>query len=81
MGFEHEVVVDKQTLFDLLPAAAPHCVGGLHVAGDGYADPARTTAAFRRKGESLGVRFFEGVTAKEFRRENGTWRIIDRGQI
>ena len=75
LGYEHEVMVDRDTLYDLLPAAAPHCVGGMHVAGDGYADPARTTAAFRRKGESLGVRFFEGVTATGFRRENGTWRV------
>lgn len=75
LGYEHEVMVDRDTLYDLLPAAAPHCVGGMHVAGDGYADPARTTAAFRRKGESLGVRFFEGVTATGFRRESGTWRV------
>ncbi len=75
LGYEHEAIVDKETLFDLLPAAAPHCVGGMHVAGDGYADPARTTASFRRKGESLGVRFFEGVTATGFRRENGIWLV------
>ena len=75
LGYEHEVMIDRETLYDLLPALAPHCVGGMHVAGDGYADPARTTAAFRRKGETLGVRFFEGVRATGFRRENGTWRI------
>ncbi len=75
LGFDHEVIVDRETLFDLLPAAAPHCIGGMHVAGDGYADPARTTAAFRRKGESLGVRFFEGAAATDVRREAGTWRV------
>jgi sarcosine oxidase subunit beta len=75
LGYEHEVMVDRNALYDLLPALAPDCVGGMHVAGDGYADPARTTAAFRRKGESLGVRFFEGVRATGFHRENGTWRV------
>ncbi len=79
LGFDHEVIVDKETLHDLLPAVAPHCVGGLHVAGDGYADPARTTAAFRRKAESLGVQFFEGVTASDFRHEKGNWRVSGKG--
>lgn len=81
MGYDHEVVIDKETLYDLLPAAVPGCVGGLHVAGDGYADPARTTAAFRRKGESLGVRFFEGVTASDIKREDGIWRVTTDRQI
>lgn len=80
MGYDHEVVIDSDTLYDLLPAAVPGCVGGLHVAGDGYADPARTTAAFRRKGESLGVRFFEGVTASDIKREGGVWRVTAERQ-
>ncbi|NKB55195.1 MAG: FAD-dependent oxidoreductase [Alphaproteobacteria bacterium] len=75
LGFDHEEIVDQATLRDLLPAVAPHCVGGMYVAGDGYADPARTTAAFRRKGESLGVRFFEGVTATGVERTDGVWRV------
>ncbi len=75
MGYDHEIMVDRDTLFELLPAVAPHCIGGMHVAGDGYADPARTTAAFRRKGEALGVRFFEGFTATGFERTGGIWRV------
>ncbi len=75
LGFDHETIVDKETLHEMLPAAAPHCIGGMHVAGDGYADPARTTAAFRRKGEAMGVRFFEGFTATGVERENGVWRV------
>jgi len=75
LGFEHEAIVDRETLRDLLPASAPHCVGGMYVAGDGYADPARTTAAFRRKAESLGVRFFEGVAATGVERKNGCWHV------
>lgn len=75
LGFDHETIVDRETLRELLPAAAAHCVGGMYVAGDGYADPARTTAAFRRKAESLGVGFFEGVKATAIVREAGTWRV------
>lgn len=75
LGYGHEVIIDRETLRELLPAAAEHCVGGMHVEGDGYADPARTTAAFRRKAELLGVRFFEGVKASGVVRENGTWQV------
>lgn len=74
LGFDHEVIIDQEMLRELLPAAA-NCIGGMLVAGDGYADPARTTAAFRRKAESLGVRFFEGITATGIKREKGSWRV------
>lgn len=78
-GYEHEVFIDRETLFELLPTVTPHCIGGIHVAGDGYADPARTTAAFRRKGESLGVRFFEGFSTTGFEQTGGIWRVSTTG--
>lgn len=73
LGFEHEVIVDRATLRELLPAVAPHCIGGMHVAGDGYADPARTTIAFHRKAMALGARFREGVTVTAVARRAGVW--------
>ena len=78
-GYEHEVFIDRETLFELLPTVTPHCIGGIHVAGDGYADPARTTAAFRRKGESLGGRFFEGFSTTGFEQTGGIWRVSTSG--
>ncbi len=75
LGFDHEVIVDRQTLRDLLPAVAAHCIGGMHVAGDGYADPARTTVAFHRKARSLGARFMEGVAVTALMRRGGVWRL------
>ena len=75
LGFYHEVIVDRATLRELLPAVAPHCVGGMHVAGDGYADPARTTIAFHRKAMALGARFREGVTVTAVARRAGVWRL------
>jgi sarcosine oxidase subunit beta len=37
LGFEHEELVDARELRELVPAAAPHCVGGLVSRRDGAA--------------------------------------------
>ena len=76
LGFDHEVIIGAQELREYLPALAPHCVGGILCANDGAALPFRTTLAFKRKAESLGVRFFEGTRAETLSRDNGIWRIV-----
>jgi len=75
LGFEHEELIGRDELRALLPAVAPHCVGAIICRGDGAALPFRTTLAFKRKAELLGVRFFEGTRAVSLRREDGLWRI------
>lgn len=80
IGFDHEEIVGERELRELLPAAAPHCVGALVSRADGAALPFRTTMAFRRKAESLGVRFHEGTHVTGLSRDAGIWRIAtDRG--
>jgi len=54
MGFAHEEIIDRDALRDLLPAVAPHCVGGMVVRDDGHANPFRTVQAFKRRAASLG---------------------------
>lgn len=73
LGFEHEEIIDRQSLRDLLPAAALDCIGGMVVHGDGFANPYRTVQAFRRKCESLGVRFHQGVTVQGLEPKAGNW--------
>jgi sarcosine oxidase subunit beta len=75
LGFHHEEMVGRQELRDLLPAVAAHAVGGLVSRADGAALPFRTTLAFKRKAESLGAVFHEGVGARSLRREAGVWRV------
>lgn len=75
LGYDHEEIVDRDRLRALLPAVAPHCVGGLASMGDGFAEPYRTTAAFQRKARSLGVRFFEETRVTGLEREGGDWRV------
>ncbi|HZZ95110.1 MAG TPA: FAD-binding oxidoreductase [Usitatibacter sp.] len=74
-GFTHEEVIGRDELREWLPAVAPHCVGGVVCRDDGAALPFRTTLAFRRKAESLGVRFHEGICAQAFERSGGAWRV------
>lgn len=75
LGYEHEIVLDRSELFELLPALSRHCVGGLASMGDGYADPYRTTLAFRRKAETLGVRFLEETRVESLERVGAVWRV------
>lgn len=75
MGFTHEDVIDRETLRAFLPAAAEDCLGALHVAGDGAALPFRTTIAFKRRAEALGVTILEDCPVAAVERRGGTWRV------
>ncbi len=74
-GFEHEELIGEAELRRLLPAVAPHCIGGIVVRDDGAADPYRTTLAFKRKAEQLGVRFIEGQRVTGLTRSVPNWRV------
>jgi sarcosine oxidase subunit beta len=75
LGFAHEELIDADELFAILPSLSRHCQGGLIARGDGFADPARTTRAFRRKAECLGVRFHEACRALSVRWANSVWNV------
>ena len=75
LGFEHEEIIDQVQLRELLPAIAPHCVGGMVVHGDGHANPFLTVQAFRRKAQALGVRILEGVPVEALHRKGENWHV------
>ncbi len=77
LGWTHEEVVDQAEVRRLLPAIAPHVVGGLVCRGDGSADPMRTVMAFRRAAQEAGAAIVEGsgVTAVE-RTADGTRQVV-----
>ena len=75
LGFTHEDIIDRDTLREILPACADHCVGALHVDGDGSALPFNTTQAFRRRAEALGARVVEGAPVTKVVRQSDTWRV------
>lgn len=75
-GYDNERMIDQQELRDLLPAAAPHLLGGAYAPRDGAADPHRTLIAFRRAAIAAGVELRErcGVVSLH-RRAGGEWEI------
>lgn len=75
LGFGHEEIIGRDELRAMLPAVAPHCVGGLVSRRDGAALPFRTTLAFKRKAAALGVRFAEGTRVTGLARERTRWRV------
>ncbi len=82
LGYTHERWIERDELFARVPALARHCLGGLIAERDGAALPYRTTAAFRRKAESLGARFFEGMRVERVQRAGSAWTVAtDRGDF
>ncbi|KAA9001307.1 FAD-binding oxidoreductase [Affinibrenneria salicis] len=75
LGYDNEVILERNELKSILPAISDHAVGGLASLKDGFTQPYKTTLAFKRKAESLGVRFFEGVAARQPVRKNGVWQV------
>ncbi len=76
LGFTHEQVIDRDRLYRLVPALAPHCVGALYVAGDGFARPYHALTAFRHKAEALGVDYRTGLRVTDVDRPGERWRLM-----
>ena len=76
LGYNHEQLIDRDRLYQLVPDLAPHCVGGLYTAGDGLARPYHALTAFRRTAESLGVEYWTGCRVTGLEQVGSDWRII-----
>lgn len=75
LGYEHEELVGRNELFEILPALSRHCVGGLVARDDGFASPYHTTMAFRRAAIAAGVDLREECRATGFCRAASIWRV------
>jgi len=75
IGFEHEEIIDQQTLRELVPAVSPRCIGAMAVKGDGFANPFQTIQAFHHKCGRLGVGFHEGSRVESIERLANTWLV------
>lgn len=76
LGYDHEELIDRDRLYQLLPDLAPHCVGGLYTHGDGYARPYHALTAFRLKAQSLGVRYRSQCRVLEIETVSNRWRLV-----
>lgn len=75
-GFTHEVLVNQQQVFDIIPTVARHVVGGIWVKDDGYAVPYRTVTAFRLAAEKLGVKVHENTPAQRIEQIGTHWTVM-----
>jgi len=75
MGYQHEEMISRKELYQLVPALSPHCVGALICREDGYARPYHALTAFRQKAESLGAIFHSGTEAYNIEQEGDTWSV------
>ncbi len=74
-GWHHEEVVDAAAVRRLLPAVAPHVVGGLVSRRDGFAAPLRTTLAFCRAARAAGAEVVENARVVGAERADGLWHL------
>jgi len=75
LGFTHEVLIDQQQVFDIIPTVARHVVGGIWVKDDGYAVPYKTVTAFRLAAEKLGVQVHENCAALRIEQTGTQWQV------
>jgi sarcosine oxidase, subunit beta len=77
-GWTHEELVDAATVRRLLPAVAPHVVGGIVARRDGFAAPLRTTLAFGAAAQTAGAEIVEGAPVTAVDRRAGRWHLRTR---
>ncbi|MGE6385205.1 NAD(P)/FAD-dependent oxidoreductase [Pseudomonas sp. NPDC078416] len=75
LGFTHEVLIDAQQVFEIIPTVARHVVGGIWVKDDGYAIPYRTVTSFRLAAEKLGVKVLETTPAQRIEQRGSEWQV------
>lgn len=73
LGYQHEELINRDTLYQLVPALAPHCLGALLCRGDGYARPFHALTAFRHKASALGVRYRHSLEVTAIENQGAEW--------
>ncbi len=82
LGYDHEELIDAAELYQLVPALAPGCAGGLIARTDGFASPYHTSLAFKRRADLEGAEIREGVRATGIEQVGSDWRIdTDHGSV
>ncbi len=75
LGYQHEEMIGKKELYQMVPAISPHCIGALISREDGYARPYHALTAFRRKAESLGVKYYSSTEVYNLQKDDDTWQV------
>ena len=75
LGFSHEVLIDRQQVFDLVPTVSRHVTGGIWVKGDGFAQPFKTVTALRLAAEKRGVKIHENTPVQRIEQTGNQWWV------
>ncbi|WP_296250919.1 NAD(P)/FAD-dependent oxidoreductase [Pseudomonas sp. UBA4194] len=75
LGFDHEVLIDREQVLEWVPTVARHVVGGIWVKDDGYAVPYRTVTAVRLAAQKLGVTVLENTPAQAIEQKGTRWQV------
>ena len=75
LGYQHEEIIDRKELYQLVPALTPGCVGALICRADGYARPYHALTAFRQKAETLGASFHSATEVHSITQEGDGWSV------
>ncbi len=70
-----EALVDAKQVRELCPGIAPHLLGGIFAAQDGYAHPPSVCAAFRDVAEVAGAVVHEATRLLGLSRDGAGWRV------
>jgi sarcosine oxidase subunit beta len=75
LGYDHEELIDRNELYQLVPELASHCIGGLICRDDGYGQPFHALTAFRHKAVGLGVDFRIGARVDKIDKAGMNWKV------
>ncbi len=74
LGYQHEELLSKKQLYDIVPSLAPHCMGAAICRSDGYARPFHALTAMRHKAQSLGVHYQTNTEVTELNNLGDRWQ-------
>jgi sarcosine oxidase subunit beta len=75
LGYDHEVLVDREEVFRLSPHVADHVVGGLACYIDGLANPMLTSKAYASAAQREGVTILSQTRIIEAKTTSGGFKI------
>ena len=75
LGYQHEELINKNELYEMVPSLSPHCIGALICREDGFGRPYHALTAFRHKAESLGVKYYSANEVYRINKLDNVWQI------
>lgn len=75
LGFDHEVIVDREEVFRMSPNVSEHVVGGMACHTDGLANPMITSKAYASTAQREGVKILSGTRIIEAKATSNGFKV------